>query len=162
MQCKEDPSKDWVMQLLQTKMKKLIGWPFNMYFSTIGLPCTYSTTKYNFATKYAYEITIDHMFTVNENMYGYDYRNLLQGKPFLDSESQNGTGAKHRLHGLYIVEASSFIGYTIMAMYQQNEVLRFNTIIDFVRKVFLASNMPYKYIVSFPHAVVKSQYKQHL
>ena len=162
MQCKEDPSKDWVMQLLQTKMKKLIGWPFNMYFSNIGLPCTYSTTKYNFATKYAYEITIDHMFTVNENMYGYDYRNLLQGKPFLDSELQNGTGAKHRLSGLYILEASSFIGYTIMTMYQQNEVLKFNTIIDFVRKVFLASNMPYKYIVSFPHAVVKSQHKQQI
>ena len=40
--------------------------------------------------------------------------------------------------------------------------LKFNTIIDFVRKVFLASNMPYKYIVSFPHAVVKSQHKQQI
>ena len=36
MECKEDPSKEWVMQLLETKMKKLIGWPFNMYFSTMA------------------------------------------------------------------------------------------------------------------------------
>ena len=160
MQCKEDRSKGWINQLLQTKMTKLIGWPFNMYFSHISKPLVYAITDYNFE-RFASESIIDHMFTVNEGMYGFDYRNILTKKSFCDSETQTGIGVKHRLHGKYILEATSFLGFTIMAMYQKQPKLRFTDVMSFVQKVYLASNLPLKYIMGFEHAVVKSQSGQH-
>ena len=149
---------DWVSHLLKYKLT-IDGWPFNMYFPRCKLhkQPTERIQPYLMAN-YSSEIAIDNFFTVNEgleDLYDYTYRMFTENSFY--TVLQTGQNNRHKISGRYILETSTFLSTTILAMYQQKQPLQFKTVMSLITKVHNESGKSLLDILMFPHACIKSQ-----
>lgn len=148
-----DLTEAWHEHLLESKMR-LTGWPNNMFFSEIGKNKS-QLGPYHFMS-YASEISLDNAFTLNEGFFGTDYRTVVSNNFFVSSACQRGSSKRHRVEGKFILEATSFFGYTVLAMSQQRK-LKFKDVMRFAESIARSARMHISSILMFPHAIVKSQ-----
>ncbi len=153
---------EWIEQLLNTKMT-IDAWPYNMYFSNIHSKETPRyAEKYAFAN-YASQMSIDNFFTMNEGLTTIqDYRNITFAESKIWTTTQTGEATNITISGKYVLEASTFFGYTVLAMYQQTEALTFKRVMDFVRLIQKASKQSLADIIFFQHGCIKSQIQHEL
>jgi len=159
MRPKKGGDTDWIAQLLKFKMS-IDGWPYNMYLCNAQMhkePNTPHIQPYLLAN-YLSEISIDNFFTMNEGLDDlWDYRYRMFREPNFCTVLQTGQDSRKKIAGKYILEASTFLGITILALYQQQTTLKFKIVMDLVEKTQEISERPWLDILMFPHACVKSQ-----